>query len=118
MSEQMQQKNGHLVIIGGGEDRKHDMEILSRFVELSGGASARIVVITAASQIADEMWQIYDGVFGTLGVKERAHLEITSREDANSEDFVRKVAQADGIFMTGGDQKRLLALIGGTAMDA
>ena len=118
MSEQAKQKNGHLVIIGGGEDRKHDMEILSRFVELSGGADARIVVITAASQVADEMWQIYDGVFGTLGVKERVHLEITSREDANSEDFVRKVGEADGIFMTGGDQKRLLALIGGTAMDA
>lgn len=118
MSESSKQKNGHLVIIGGGEDRKHDMEILSRFVELAGGDSARIVVITAASQIADEMWKIYDGVFGTLGVKERAHLEITSREDANSEEFVRKVAEADGIFMTGGDQKRLLALIGGTAMDA
>ena len=118
MSEQIKQKNGHLVIIGGGEDRKHDMEILSRFVELAGGASARIVVITAASQIADEMWEIYDGAFGTLGVKERTHLEITSREDANSEEFVRKVAEATGIFMTGGDQKRLLALIGGTAMDA
>ena len=118
MNEQAMNKNGHLVIIGGGEDRKHDMEILSRFVELAGGADARIVVITAASQIADEMWKIYDGVFGTLGVKERSHLEITSREDANSEEFVRRVAAADGIFMTGGDQKRLLALIGGTAMDA
>lgn len=118
MSEANQHKNGHLVIIGGGEDRKHDMEILSRFVELAGGAEARIVVITAASQIADEMWKIYDGVFGTLGVKEAVHLEITSREDANSEDFVRQVSQATGIFMTGGDQKRLLALIGGTAMDA
>jgi cyanophycinase len=28
------------------------------------------------------------------------------------------VADADGIFMTGGDQKRLLAIIGGTALDA
>ena len=118
MSAQMGQKNGHLVIIGGSEDRKHDMEILSRFVELAGGAQARIVVITAASQIADEMWKIYDGAFGALGVEDRSHLEITSREDANSEEFVRRVAAADAIFMTGGDQKRLLALIGGTALDA
>ena len=28
------------------------------------------------------------------------------------------VAEADGIFMTGGDQKRLMAIIGGTALDA
>lgn len=111
-------RNGHLVIIGGHEDRQHDMQILSRFVELAGGIDARIVVITAASQIADEMWHIYDDAFGALGVTRHSHLEITSRDDANDENFVRQVAEADGIFMTGGDQKRLLALIGGTALDA
>ena len=118
MTQQIPPRNGHLVIIGGSEDRKRDMPILSRFVELAGGQGARIVVITAASQIADEMWHIYDEAFGALGVTHRSHLEITSREDANNDDFVRQVAEADGIFMTGGDQKRLLALIGGTAMDA
>ncbi|WP_020652333.1 cyanophycinase [Massilia niastensis] len=110
--------NGHLVIIGGHEDRKEDMAILSRFVELCGGAAAKIVVITAASQVADEMWRMYDDAFGALGVTRHSHLELQSRQDANSEDYVRQVAQADGIFMTGGDQKRLLALIGGTALDA
>jgi len=111
-------KNGHLVIIGGHEDRKHDMEILTRFVELAGGADANIVVITAASTIADEMWGVYDEAFGSLGVKRRSHLELTSRQDANSEEFVRQVDEATGIFMTGGDQKRLLALIGGSKLDA
>ncbi|MBQ5938489.1 MULTISPECIES: cyanophycinase [unclassified Massilia] len=115
MSEQ--QKNGHLVIIGGSEDRKDDMPILSRFVELCGGADARIIVITAASQIADHMWKMYDDAFSALGVTRHSHLEVTSRQDANSADYVRQIAEADGIFMTGGDQKRLLALIGGTALD-
>lgn len=110
--------HGHLVIIGGGEDRKHDKAILTRFVELSGGADARIVVITAASQIADEMWEVYDQAFGDLGVRQRSHLRLESRQDANDEAKVRMVAEADGIFMTGGDQKRLLAIIGGTALDA
>jgi len=119
MSEPLQkQKNGHLVIIGGHEDRKHDMEILSRFVELSGGPDANIVVITAASTVPDDMWSMYDSAFGNLGVARRSHLELTSRQEANSEEFVRQVAEADGIFMTGGDQKRLLALLGGTALDA
>ncbi|RLM52744.1 cyanophycinase, partial [Halobellus sp. Atlit-31R] len=84
MSEQTRQ-HGHLVIIGGGEDRKHDMEILTRFVELAGGRDANIVVITAASQIADEMWDVYDKAFGTLGVEQRSHLRINSRQDANSD---------------------------------
>jgi cyanophycinase len=111
-------EHGHLVIIGGHEDRKHDKEILARFVELSGGPDARLVVITAASQVAEEMWNVYDTAFGDLGVKTRMHLPLKSRQDANSEEYVRMVAEADGIFMTGGDQKRLLALIGGTALDA
>jgi cyanophycinase len=111
-------QHGHLVIIGGHEDRKHGKEILTRFVELAGGENARIVVITAASKIADEMWDIYDQAFGDLGVQQRAHLSLESRQDANDEAKVRMVAEADGIFMTGGDQKRLLAIIGGTALDA
>ena len=106
------QKNGHLVIIGGSEDRKEDMPILTRFVELCGGPGAKIVVITAASQVADQMWEMYDSAFSALGVTRHSHLEVTSRQDANSPDYVRQVAEADGIFMTGGDQKRLLALIG------
>jgi cyanophycinase len=118
MSDTPTQKNGHLVIIGGHEDRKHDMEILTRFVELSGGKDANIVVITAASTVPDDMWSMYDQAFGSLGVTRRSHLELNSRQEANSEDFVRQVAEADGIFMTGGDQKRLLALLGGTALDA
>ena len=118
MTAQQQGPGGHLVIIGGHEDRKHDMEILTRFVELAGAAEANIVVITAASQVADEMWDVYDAAFGALGVTRRSHLMIESRQDANSDEFVRQVDEATGIFMTGGDQKRLLALIGGSALDA
>ncbi len=116
--QQGQHKDGHLVIIGGHEDREREMEILKRFVELSGGAEANIVVITAASTVADQMWEMYDQAFGALGVQQRSHLEVTSRQDANSEEFVRRVDAATGIFMTGGDQKRLLALLGGSALDA
>jgi cyanophycinase len=118
MNNHTPERAGHLVIIGGHEDRQHDMEILTRFVELAGGADANIVVITAASQVADQMWEMYDHAFGLLGVERRSHLLITSRQDANSEEFVRQVEAATGIFMTGGDQKRLLALIGGSALDA
>jgi cyanophycinase len=110
--------HGHLVIIGGHEDRKHGMEILTRFVELAGGKDARIVVITAASAIATEMWDIYDQAFGDLGVTQRVHLHVQDREDANDEEHIRAIVEATGIFMTGGDQKRLLAIIGGTALDA
>ena len=109
---------GHLVIIGGHEDRHEGKEILSRFVALCGGPTARIIVITAASRIADEVWEIYDQAFRALGARNHAHLRLEGRGDANDEENVRMVAEADGIFMTGGDQKRLLGIIGGTALDA
>jgi cyanophycinase len=115
---QLRESHGHLVIIGGHEDRKHDMEILSRFVELSGGQDANIVVISAASAVAGEMWQIYDKAFGDLGVRHRVHLHLQSRQCANDEEHIKVIRDATGIFMTGGDQKRLLAIIGGTALDA
>jgi cyanophycinase len=110
-------EHGHLVIIGGGEDRKHDKTILCRFIELAGGKDAKIVVITAASKIANEMWEVYDKAFGDLGVANRMHVHLGSRADANKPELVRAVEEADGIFMTGGDQKRLLAIIGGTQID-
>lgn len=110
--------HGHLVIIGGGEDRKHGKAILARFVELAGGARAKIVVITAASTVADAMWEAYDRAFADLGVTRRVHLHLAGRQDANDEAHIAEITDADGIFMTGGDQKRLLSLIGGTALDA
>jgi cyanophycinase len=109
--------HGHLVIIGGGEDRTRDKTILARFVELAGGAHAKIVVITAASAVAGERWEEYERAFGELGVRQRVHLDLQSRQDANDEQHIRDILDADGIFMTGGDQKRLLALIGGTVLD-
>jgi cyanophycinase len=117
-AEQVAQSHGHLVIVGGGEDKQHDMAILKRFVELSGGPAAKIVVITAASAVTDHMWETYERAFADLGVTRHLHLHLDSRHDANDDDHIRDLRDADGIFMTGGDQKRLLALIGGTKLDA
>ncbi|MES2740962.1 MAG: cyanophycinase [Pseudomonadota bacterium] len=110
-------RHGSLVIVGGGEDRQHSKDVLARFVELAGGPDKKIVVITAASKIPDEMWAIYDQAFGDLGVARRVPLHARSRADANNADLVRELEDADGIFMTGGDQRRLLGMIGGTALD-
>lgn len=110
-------RGGSLLIIGGGEDREDDMQILERFVALSGGADKRIVVLTTASRVPEKMWAIYDAAFGGMGVERRSEVRVTSRLEANDETVAAEVAQADGIFITGGDQKRLLALIGGTRLD-
>jgi cyanophycinase len=110
-------RNGHLVIIGGGEDRSDDKEVLTKFIELCGGTDSKIVVVTAASRVPEKMWDIYDQAFGDLGVSDRRPIHIASRAEANDPATAQLVAQADGIFLTGGDQRRLLAMIGGSALD-
>jgi len=45
-----EEKTGHLVICGGGELPD---SVGSRFIELAGGAAARIVVVPTASASAD-----------------------------------------------------------------
>lgn len=114
MNTDKAERNGHLVIIGGGEDRVDDKEILTKFVELAGGAQAKIIVLTAASTVPEEMWHIYDQAFGALGVSDRSPLHIASRAEANDPECARRISEATGVFITGGDQKRLLAVIGGT----
>ena len=105
---------GRLFIVGGGEDREDRMVVLSRFVDLCGGKDARILVLTAASRLHQEMWKVYDDAFGALGVRNHSTLEIASREDAARPETEAAILASDGIFMTGGDQKRLMAQIGGT----
>ena len=112
-----EQRRGSLLIIGGGEDREDDMQVLERFVALCGGPDKRIVVLTAASRVPEKMWAIYDTAFGGMGVARRSEVRVSSRLEANDAAMAAGVAQADGIFITGGDQKRLLALIGGTRLD-
>ena len=108
---------GHLVIIGGRENRKQDMAILERFVALAGGPDARLFVLTAASRVHDEMWALYERAFTALGVRHVTTSHIASRDDACRESTAVEVFDADGIFVTGGDQKRLMSLIGGTRID-
>jgi cyanophycinase len=110
-------RRGHLVIIGGAEDRENEKTVLTRLVQLAGGEDARVVVLTAASNYHDEMWEVYNRAFGALGVKHREPIVIASREDANDEARAQAILGADAVFMTGGDQKRLMSLIGGTRID-
>jgi cyanophycinase len=99
---------GRLVIIGGAEDRKQDRIILRKFLELSGGPNAKIRVITAASGVPDVVWTSYQAVFQDLGALNCELVPMLTRDDASKPDVVSLLAEADGIFITGGDQNRLM----------
>jgi len=102
---------GHLMAIGGAEDRLQDRVILRRFVDLCGGAAARIVVFTAASGDPEAAWRGYEPVFRELGVQHCQPLDMRTAQEANDPERVSRLLGADGIFMTGGDQRRLMEVL-------
>ena len=105
---------GSLFIIGGGEERCGNMDVLERYVALCGGTDSSIAVLTSASTIPDEMWKIYDNAFRELGVRRYFPVHAESRDQSNQPSRAQQLYEADGIFMTGGDQKRLVETLGNT----
>jgi cyanophycinase len=108
---------GRLVVVGGAEDRLKDKIILRRFLSLCGGENANILVLTAASSDPPAAWRGYDQVFREMGATQTTHLPIYTQEDANSADSVNRILSADGIFMSGGDQRRLMERLSNTAAE-
>jgi cyanophycinase len=100
--------NGKLLIIGGAEDRQNERVILKKFIELSGGNQAKLKFILAASSEPSSVWSSYSNVFKNLGATNVEPIALLSREDAYNPDVVSNLLTADGIFMTGGDQSRLM----------
>ena len=107
---------GHLLIIGGAEDKLRQRQILSRFVNLAGGHDARVVVISTASSLGDEATELYRSLFHAMGVPDVRGIRPLSREEANDPRLGEQLDGATGIFMTGGNQLRLSSTIGGTRL--
>lgn len=118
---------GKLIAIGGNEDKGRadggngpsghafiEDGILKRVVDEAGGPSARIALITAASSIPEEVAANYIEAFGKLGVTHVDVLDIRDRQDVKP-DMVKRLAHADGVMMSGGNQLRLTTIFGGTA---
>lgn len=103
------------MIVGGAEDRLQDRVILRNFVERCGGPSARILVCTAASGNPQAAWAGYQPVFEALGVAQCEHLDIRHADEANDPALVDRILAADGIWLGGGDQSRLMASLWETA---
>lgn len=101
-------KVSRLVIVGGAEDRLQDRVILRKFADYCGSSQARIRVITAASGDPEGVWQSYQNVFRALGVEDVQRLAIDDRDSAHAAPLQAEILQADGIFMSGGDQSKLM----------
>lgn len=72
-------------------------------------------VIRAASSFPDQAAQTYNTVFGRLGAPEDVVVNPPSRRSAATE-LVSAMDNATGVFMTGGNQRKLSQLFVGTLL--
>jgi cyanophycinase len=113
---------GTLIPIGGNEDKGAGEQItefvkdgiLSQLVKESGGNSASFLVVPTASMIPDEIGKNYKKALKKLGCKNVTVYNVTKRKQCDKKSVQKLFSSADCIFFTGGDQSRIVKLIGNT----
>jgi cyanophycinase len=123
MSQQVQsdvhagelQPVGALYVIGGAEDKLKRRTVLRHFVDACGGSDARIAVVPTASSLGPEVIDIYSALFTRLGAASVVGVRPESRQEADDPALSAVLDDVTGVFMTGGNQLKLSAIINGTA---
>jgi len=77
---------GWIVPIGGAENKENDRQILERFVRVSGGSEANIVIIPTASRM-HETGPRYEQLFRDLGAADVAVYAMKARAHGREENI-------------------------------
>src|SRR4051812_12219636 len=78
---------GHIIPVGGAEEKLGDVAILRRFATLCGGGNCRIAIIPTASILTDTGSR-YEELFRSLGVREAMSLPIAHRADCERREWL------------------------------
>jgi cyanophycinase len=115
---------GKIIMIGGAENRGEENDnmvdfshdgILMRIVDESAhGKNSRIEILPTASTMPEEIGDEYIKAFRKLKATNTGVLNISNREEAESKNNIKRLKEADVLFVTGGDQIRLTSILGGT----
>jgi cyanophycinase len=97
-----------LLVIGGG-DRPPDA--VKKFVEWSGGAKARILIITWASGVSEESFEALKKDFSPQNPAAIEHASIRPLDAEKRARFIEQLKTATGIFFSGGDQNRIMDVL-------
>jgi cyanophycinase len=106
---------GKLVICGGGA---LPIQLRNRFIELAGGAIARVVVITTASVYADtDKMESKLGFWREQNLASLKILHTRSRLTADDPDFAAPLREATAVWFVGGNQNWLTETYLGTVTE-
>jgi cyanophycinase len=96
---------GRLVLHGGG---RVEPALRHRLLDMVGGPAARVIVVPQASAVPDN-WRAALEVWREAGSRGAEVLDLTSPHHA-----VAQVEQADLVWLSAGDQSRLVTALGAT----
>jgi len=103
-----------VLVIGGAEDKVHGREILHTFFCRAGSTDAHIAIIPSASREPALIGARYLSIFAEMGAKQVDILDIRERQQCE-EAYIQECLEAcTGVFLTGGDQLRLCAVLADT----
>lgn len=106
---------GTLIIIGGAEDRTGKKDILSRVLQSSSKRHNIVVgLISSATEFPNETAESYKKAFFDLGAKDLVHFDIRKHDEADTEKNLKYIDEVDVVFFSGGDQYRLVHILGET----
>ncbi|GAB4289114.1 MAG: cyanophycinase [Oscillatoriaceae cyanobacterium] len=105
-----------VMVIGGAEDKLHGKEILQSFFARSGGTEAQIAIVPCASREPAAMGTRYTTIFEEMGAKKIQVLDIRDRSEGEDPKWQEYLEECSGVFLTGGDQLRLCALVADTPL--
>lgn len=105
-----------IMVIGGAEDKVHGKEILQTFFNRSGGVNAKLAVIPSASREPAAQGDRYREVFENMGAAEIKIFDIRERHQGEDPIWSEYLEDCTGVFLTGGDQLRLCALLADTPL--
>lgn len=69
---------GHLLVIGGAEDKYNERRILRKFLELAGGDKAEVLIVPVASDFPEFAADVYTQAFRNLGATPRVLRNLAS----------------------------------------
>ncbi|MEJ8803769.1 cyanophycinase [Pontibacter sp. H249] len=108
----MEEVKGKLIALGGGDDDGFIKLIHSKICSLT----SKIEVIATAATEAEESGQAYKEAFEELGCNNVQFMRIDEEHEADTEENLKRIQEADVVFFTGGDQVRLACFLNKTKL--
>lgn len=112
-SHDPEKSGGTLMIAGGGELPER---VQRQFVEMAGGAKAKIVVIPGV-YVEDSFVKAYFEEWNNCGPASVHVLNASSSDEANKAEFAAPLDEATGVWLGGGQQTWLTSCYRGTLME-